>query len=90
MTSHPQSLRYDSKRLEEAMQEANYLHSSLENGLSLIVRILEEGDHDGHVGIPALVDLSRRAVSGWQDKYPDAFVAVGSHLQSRAGKEEVE
>ena len=81
MTVRPQPIRNDAEHLADAAQDLQYLHSSAESALALLTRLLEDGDHDGHQGIPAMLDLARRAFTGWQDRYPNALYNIETHLR---------
>jgi hypothetical protein len=84
MTVIERPLCTDPAHLADAADEANILMGRAEDAFALLSRLTDEGDYDGHDGIPSLLDLCSRAFAGWQERYPDALRNIASRLRPSA------
>ena len=78
----PQTIRRDPSHLADAADDANILLAHAEDALAFLARVVEDGDFEGHLGIPATLHLFRRAFAGWQERYPDALCNIATQLRT--------
>ena len=86
MSARSQHIRRDADHLAAAADDANILIAHAEDAVALMARLIEDGDHAGHHGIPATLHLAARAFAGWQERYPDALCNISTQLRASPEK----
>lgn len=69
-----------------ATEQAHQVLAEAEAAFNLIARLVEEGDYDGHDGIPAVARLASRALANLDERYPDALHNLSEHLKEALPK----